>query len=250
MPEFARLRKDLISAPAEVDGQTVYNIKDPITGSYFRVREPEFWLINRLDGQTSPENIAAQFKEKFSLEIGAEQVGQFIEALSKLFFLEDNRSEQEISRAAKRVFRERSLISRLLYLRIKAFNRSFWFMIQSLIILLGAFVFIENANEFVQIGLYGPFGLGSVAAIIVSLFIIIIFHEFAHAVICRYYGGEVTEMGFLLLFFQPCFYCNVSDAWLFPKKSQRIAVTLAGPLFQLFLLLQPLLLLLFLLLLV
>ncbi len=50
----------------------------------------------------------------------------------------------------------------------------------------------------------------------------------AHAVVCRYYGGEVREMGFLLLYFQPCFYADVSDAWLFKQKRHRLAVTLAG----------------------
>jgi multidrug efflux pump subunit AcrA (membrane-fusion protein) len=53
-------------------------------------------------------------------------------------------------------------------------------------------------------------------------------HEFAHGLTCRHYGGEVREIGFLLMFFMPCFYCNVSDAWLFPKKSRRLWVTLAG----------------------
>ncbi len=39
----------------------------------------------------------------------------------------------------------------------------------------------------------------------------------------------------MLLYFQPCFYCDVSDSWLFPKKTQRLAVTMAGPFYQLLL---------------
>jgi multidrug efflux pump subunit AcrA (membrane-fusion protein) len=45
----------------------------------------------------------------------------------------------------------------------------------------------------------------------------------------------VHEIGFLLLFFMPCFYCNVSDAWLFREKSRRLWVTFAGGYFELFL---------------
>jgi multidrug resistance efflux pump len=41
-------------------------------------------------------------------------------------------------------------------------------------------------------------------------------------------------MGFLLIYFQLAFYCNVSDAWLFPQKSRRLWVTWAGPYFELF----------------
>ena len=53
-------------------------------------------------------------------------------------------------------------------------------------------------------------------------------HEFAHGLTCKHFGGEVHEVGFLLMFFLPCFFCNVSDAWLFREKSRRLWVTLAG----------------------
>jgi multidrug efflux pump subunit AcrA (membrane-fusion protein) len=35
-------------------------------------------------------------------------------------------------------------------------------------------------------------------------------------------------MGFLMLLFMPCLYCNVSDSWLFRDRWKRIAVMLAG----------------------
>ncbi|MFT5525443.1 MAG: putative peptide zinc metalloprotease protein [Pirellulaceae bacterium] len=53
-------------------------------------------------------------------------------------------------------------------------------------------------------------------------------HEFAHGATCKKYGGEVKEMGALFLFFMPCMYCNVSDAWLLPEKSKRLMITAAG----------------------
>ena len=80
MPPFVKLRQDLVSAKAEIDGATVYNIKDPITGNYFRLREPEFWLINQLDGNSSCEDVARRFQQKFNMGIGAENVEQFFVA--------------------------------------------------------------------------------------------------------------------------------------------------------------------------
>ena len=38
------------------------------------------------------------------------------------------------------------------------------------------------------------------------------------------------------MFFMPCFYCNVSDAWLFPERFKRLWVSFAGPYFELFVL--------------
>src|SRR5207237_138067 len=58
-------------------------------------------------------------------------------------------------------------------------------------------------------------------------------HEFAHGVTCKHFGGEVHELGFMLIYLQPAFYCNVSDAWLFPEKSKRLWVGFAGPYFEL-----------------
>src|SRR5439155_19495642 len=60
-------------------------------------------------------------------------------------------------------------------------------------------------------------------------------HEFAHGLTCKHHGGEVHEVGFLLIFFMPCLYCNVSDAWLFKEKAKRLWVTLAGGYVELFL---------------
>jgi multidrug resistance efflux pump len=59
-------------------------------------------------------------------------------------------------------------------------------------------------------------------------------HEFAHGLTCKHFGGEVHEIGFLLLYFQPAFYCNVSDAWLFPEKSKRLWVMFAGAYSEIF----------------
>src|SRR5439155_10598309 len=62
----------------------------------------------------------------------------------------------------------------------------------------------------------------------IVLFLATTCHEFAHGLTCKRHGGEVHELGFLMMFFMPCFYCNVSDAWLIREKSKRLWVTLAG----------------------
>src|SRR5438046_9204355 len=64
---------------------------------------------------------------------------------------------------------------------------------------------------------------------------VIVAHEFGHGVTCTHIGGEVHEMGFAMIFLMPAFYCNVSDAWLFPERSKRLWVGFAGPYFELFL---------------
>ena len=60
-----------------------------------------------------------------------------------------------------------------------------------------------------------------------------VLHELGHALACKHFGGEVRELGFMLLVFAPCLYCDVSDAWRLPSKWQRIAVSAAGMMVEL-----------------
>ncbi|HEX2896618.1 MAG TPA: site-2 protease family protein, partial [candidate division Zixibacteria bacterium] len=113
----------------------------------------------------------------------------------------------------------------------KPFHNRYVFAFDLFLIGAGMILFFANLDNF-NLSLNSIFSFGSIAAIVISLFVLVTLHEFAHAIICRYHGGEVREMGILLLYFQPCIYSNLSDAWLFPKKSHRLAVTAAGPFFQ------------------
>jgi putative peptide zinc metalloprotease protein len=62
----------------------------------------------------------------------------------------------------------------------------------------------------------------------VGLVLLKVIHEAAHAVAVRHYGGQVHETGMTLVAGLPLFYVEASDSYLFPKKSQRIAVAAAG----------------------
>ena len=58
---------------------------------------------------------------------------------------------------------------------------------------------------------------GAVVVLWFTALAVILIHELGHAFTCKYFGGEVHEMGFMLMYFQPAFYCNVNDAWSFPE---------------------------------
>jgi putative peptide zinc metalloprotease protein len=58
-------------------------------------------------------------------------------------------------------------------------------------------------------------------------------HEFGHGVICKRFGGQVPEFGFMLLVLLPSPFVDASAAWSFANKWQRIAVGAAGMMFEL-----------------
>jgi len=61
-----------------------------------------------------------------------------------------------------------------------------------------------------------------------------IFHEFAHAYMVKKWGGEVHEMGIMLLVFMPIPYVDASSSLAFRDKYQRILVAAAGIMIELF----------------
>jgi putative peptide zinc metalloprotease protein len=59
-------------------------------------------------------------------------------------------------------------------------------------------------------------------------------HEFAHGLTCRMRGGEVHEMGLMLMVFYPVPYVDVSSASALVSKWQRALIGAAGMLAELF----------------
>jgi putative peptide zinc metalloprotease protein len=59
-------------------------------------------------------------------------------------------------------------------------------------------------------------------------------HEFGHGVICKRFGGQVPEFGFMLLVLFPSPYVDASATWAFPSKWRRMAVGAGGMIFELF----------------
>src|SRR5207253_6654062 len=107
------------------------------------------------------------------------------------------------------------------------------FLVISAVFILGAvYVAFANWEDAVQ-NVSRLFQYSAIPVILLVVFIVITAHEFAHGLTCKHFGGEVHELGFLLIYLQPALYCNVSDAWLLPEKSKRLWIQFAGPFFEL-----------------
>jgi len=242
-----KLREDLVVSEQDIDGEKYFVLKDPITRRYFRVREVEYFLIRQFNGQNDFNAITKNVRENFSLNISIEAVEKFAAKVNSLYFFEGSKAEYEISSGRYKGRHKKSLFSRILFVKLKAFNPDrllnvmlppsrFLFQpwavtLMMIFVLAGFLTYSANFDGF----RFSPgelFNVGSIIVIIASLAFIIFIHEFAHALTCKYFGGQVYEMGFLLLYFQLCFYSNLSDSWLFRRKSSRLAVIWAGLFFQ------------------
>jgi putative peptide zinc metalloprotease protein len=233
-----KLREGLVVSRQPSTGATAFVIKDPARGRFFHLRELEFFIAQQLDGAASLDLVVRRVQERFDTPLSRDNLEQFIGRLRTsglLQSLENTGSETP--------HRRRTFGGSLLYLRLKAFDpdrlfdilaERLWFLFtpgflatSAALILLAVCTAAANrpsiARDFAR-----AFQIHTLFFAWLTVFLVIIVHEFSHGLTCKRFGGKVHDLGFLLIYFQPSFYCNVSDAWLFPERSKRLWVTLAG----------------------
>jgi multidrug resistance efflux pump len=237
-PSFPSLRSDLLISRQEMSGELYVVIKDPQTRRFFRLREVEYAVAHRLDGATPLETVAHDLQTALNVAVDTETVAQFVEHLRRTGLLEAD-GPPPIDR---RPLRQR-VASNPLYIRMKAldpdrlFDRLLpfvrfcftpHFLVGSAIAILVALcITVASWNEFAR-DVRGLYRFDALLLAWVTLLSVTTAHEFAHGLTCKHFGGHVHEIGFLLIYFQPAFYCNISDAWLFPERAKRMWVTFAG----------------------
>jgi multidrug efflux pump subunit AcrA (membrane-fusion protein) len=248
-------RSELVFRPLGDRGP--YVVKVPGTGGYYQLGAEEHFLLTQLDGHRDSGAIRAAFAERFAQALSDEDLDEFLEmARGQGLLQEETSGEREIGRGGEEPGGSLKdpaaapLGLRLLYWRKSFFDpdrffnwlapKIWWFWTPAFVIFsAGCIVLAATLLWANRQGVAGSFlsALRWETAILAWLVLIFVTtcHEFAHGLTCKHYGGEVHEVGFLLIFFMPCFYCNVSDAWLLKEKSKRLWVTLAGGYFELFL---------------
>jgi multidrug resistance efflux pump len=244
-------RADLVIRPLGDQGQ--YVVKDPRTADYFHLGPHEHYLLIQLDGVRDTPAVCAAFEKQFGEPLTEEDLHEFIETVEAQGLLEasgereppeteptpasrprvapSSRPRQSILHWRKSLFDPDRLMTWLAP-RIRFFwTHGFLLFSAGCILLAVALVWFER-NQIAR-SVFHALRWETAVLVWLTLFVVTMLHEFAHGLTCKHHGGEVHEIGFLLIFFMPCFYCDVSDAWLFREKSKRLWVTFAGSYFQL-----------------
>jgi putative peptide zinc metalloprotease protein len=231
-----KLRDDLVISQQNTGAGPIFVLKDPQTGRLFRFREPEHFILRQFDGRTPLEVIQRQTEVKFGAALASHTLARFIATVQRAGLFEGGHSRPghfERGRvrgsflyARLRAFDPDRFFGRLLP-RVQFFFTPYFIASGAVLILLAFPITFLNWNEIVKEG-SDLFRMQTLLLAWLISFATITAHEFAHGLTCRRFGGEVHELGFMLIYFQPAFYCNVSDAWLFPEKSKRLWVTFAG----------------------
>lgn len=236
----AKLRADLEIRPETPDPQSSIVVKDPIAQRFYRFTWVQARVLHGLDGLSDPATIAAAASEQCQIKVEQSQVEEFINKLQGLLLLDSELSWSRLEKASERKHR---FLESLLSIKIHAYNPdrllaqierrwSRFFFGAAFQVLAWASVAaagilsIVNWNQ-LFLSLPQIFTLYSVPLILIVAFAVMTIHEFGHALTLKHFGGKVNEMGLLILYLIPGFYCNVSDAWLL-RKRERVLVSFAG----------------------
>src|SRR3954471_19077311 len=258
LPGAPCLRPDISIIEQVYRGETSFVVKDLAAQKYFRFGAVEVRVMRTFDGTRTVAQISAHLAEE-GLRLSEQAVVAFARMIAGRGFLERDLGERttlQIERLrAERRERHRPALFRGELLRMRwsfgdpdallartmpslewMFTR--WFVVASLVVFV-AYIALLGArwNEFsaalVNTYSFHNITLANVVVLWVTGAIVILVHELGHAYACKHFGGEVHELGFMLVYFQPAFYCNVSDAWSFPERRARLWVTAAGGWIQL-----------------
>lgn len=258
MTNSPRLRPDLIIVEQSYRGEQSYIVKDPASHKYFRFRPIEALVMQELDGEHTPAQIAAALVEQ-GFAFTEATVAGFARTLQQMELLERSLTQRSVLQLERLRAERHRRVKRTHYngslLRMrwsvgdpdKFFDR--WtprlrfffskpFLVLSVALFLTYFtIFVTQWPEMHHAirGLYtlSHYTLGSFLLLWVTFMGIVVVHEMGHGFTCKYFGGQVNEMGAMLIYFQPAFYCNVNDAWTFPDLRARLWVTAAGSWIQL-----------------
>ena len=245
-----KLREDLKISEQQVSGKASYVIKDPDTLTYNRYGPTEYELLTLCDGTRTPAEVAQEMSERHpESPLDESSVLDFLDTVEANLWVrtigEKNLAVLERIRDERK---GRAKESSLLYIQFKAWepnktlewlDRYFGWMYTRTFAIGSIVAFFVAASlwadDWVRIqqdteALYSFAGKSSydIWAMWIILFVVGGIHELGHGLTCKHFGGDVHQMGFLLIYFTPAFFTDTTDIVLFDRAGRRQWVLFAG----------------------
>jgi putative peptide zinc metalloprotease protein len=245
-----KFRTDLRISEQVLAGAVSYVIKIPETSSYSRYGASEHELLTMCDGTRTRVEVAALWNERHPDEPLAEnEVLEFLGGIEPEMW-EQSAGEKNLA-VLERIRDERKSRvdqSSMLYISFKAwdpnatlakmdpylgwmFTPAFvWFSVGLFAV---AMYLVAGDWTRVQSDTASLYSFADKTAYDIWVFwFLLLFlgavHEFGHGLTCKHFGGDVHQMGFLLIYFTPAFYTDTTDIILFDRLASRQWVLFAG----------------------
>lgn len=249
-----RVAPDLIVRETVEDGQPFVNVLIPETRRYYPF-QPEQWKLLRLfDGVRTYAEVAELYTAQTGTWLTEQAARQFAEETQDLPFWYQSAQERNIafseklSEERRRRVAKQGRFSNLAEITFTAWDPDRYltkvhdkisFVFRPWFLLLNVFMFAwclvlwlarwrEIGLDTVQYFNFSQKSLSGFGEFWILMLLVGFVHESSHGLACKHTGGEVHSMGFLLIYLSPAFFCDVTEAWVFGGRWQRVVTMAAG----------------------
>ena len=215
-----------------------YFVVDEDTQSRFRIGEVEYRLLKQFEGAADIKEVGYQFRTDTGFDVPYETIYKFIEHAIRLNILEAQSQSlwSRVGPSTAFTFRitlfDPTRLLDFLVTRGRLLFNAYSITVAAAALLVASVILISNWSAIWAFRSFSlPEHFGAAIAVVI---LFAIGHELAHGLVGKWYGFEVSAVGFHLHYFMPSFYCKMFCRTSASKKS-ILMVLLGGSLFDLML---------------
>jgi putative peptide zinc metalloprotease protein len=250
-----QLREDIVFGPQERNGGAiVYYMKDTFTNWFYKIGVKEHFLVSRMDGSRTLQEIGEEYVLQFGRYLDDHAWDELFNLLEKrqmLVSTADSARLEELKKAAET--RLRADNKRLLRRRFRLVNPDTFlekllpwvrfafrplFVISALLAIVALEVFVLLNVKAISADVWGSRENILILPLFFGLtWLFTAFHEIAHGLTCKRFGGSVREIGITWRYLTLFPYCKLDDVVLFHNRRHQVYAAFAGTFMSLLILL-------------
>jgi putative peptide zinc metalloprotease protein len=249
---YPRLHPKLI-AREQIEGGVPTVIAAISGGTGFFRFTPGVWKIVELfNGERSYRQVSELYAQQSGIVYGEAELREFADGLDEggLFYktgMELNiTASQKLSEERQRRVKKRKIDLALITFstwdpddfltrlhQSVGFIYTKWFTFLTLgLFAIMALIFVggwqEISRDTIQYYTFTDKGAADLAEFWLLFFGLGFFHESAHGLTCKHFGGAVHQMGFMLIYLSPAFFADITEVYVYGSKWPRLAAIIAG----------------------
>lgn len=228
------------------DQHDTWNAFDPITRQSVRVGLLEYLLLNRVDGRKTLGQLTSNLVDEHA-SVAASALADAAAKMRATGLLKTTRVEASLANHI-RTFQQ--VVSSFVVWQVRGINPDsilrgiapgcsflfsatavkFWsvMMLATFALVCADFVRLCEQAATWQSLLAGASGVAMGGWLLLVFLATRALHELGHAIVCYRQGIRCPDIGLLFIMCAPCVYCDVSESWRLPRRSQRAAVAAGG----------------------
>jgi len=244
----------LVRMHEEIDGPMYIAVVPEGSPIYFRLPPLGYEAVKLFDGNRSYEEVATLFQTVTGVATSAQELRDFADTMEKSGFWYRTPQEESallckelIEQRQKKIKRKNDLgdlstiywwsfdpDNYLTWVHEKCkFLYSPWFFAWSLVmtvimcVILGSRwseVWADSVDFYTLTG----HGVSHVLEFFAAFLLLGVFHETAHGLTCKHFGGEVHGMGVFTIYLVPGVFCDVKEVFVYGDRCARMATAAAG----------------------